>query len=80
MVWHSQCLNPGHPAHKANALPKSHRWGLFKTVKECLSDSVTNYTYVGDTKVSVSIKKINANKCTLSEIFLSEILKSFSAF
>jgi len=52
--------------------------------KECMSDSVTNYNYVGDTKVSVhvglSIKKTNANKCTLSEIFLSEILKSFSAF
>ena len=45
-----------------------------------MSDSVTNYYYVGDTKVSVSIKKTNANKCTLSEIFLSEILKSFSAF
>ena len=48
--------------------------------KECMSDSVTNYNYVGDKKVSVSIKKTNANKCTLSEIFLSEILKSFSAF
>jgi len=50
--------------------------------KECMSDSVTNYNYmyVGDTKISVSIKKINANKCTLSEIFLTEILKSFSAF
>jgi len=45
-----------------------------------MSDSVTNYNYVEDTKVSVSIKKTNANKCTLSEIFLSEILKSFSAF
>ena len=49
-------------------------------VKECMSDSVTNYNYVGDTKISVSIKKTNANKCTLSEIFLTEILKSFSAF
>ena len=28
-----------------------------------MSDSVTNYNYVGDTKVSVSIKKTNANKC-----------------
>jgi len=46
-------------------------------LKECMSDSVTNYNYVGDTKVSVSIKKTNANKCTLSEIFLSEILKSW---
>ena len=25
-------------------------------VKECMSDSVTNYNYVGDTKVSLSIK------------------------
>jgi len=48
--------------------------------KECMSDSVTNFNYVGDTKISVSIKKTNANKCTLSEIFLTEILKSFSAF
>ena len=45
-----------------------------------MSDYVTNYNYVGDTKVSVSIKKTNAKKCTISEIFLSEILKSFSAF
>jgi len=50
------------------------------SLKECISDSVTNYNYVGDTKVGVSIKKTNANTCTLSEIFLSEILKSFSAF
>ena len=49
-------------------------------VKECMSDSVTNYIYVGDTKISVSFKKTNANKCILSEIFLTEILKSFSAF
>ena len=49
-------------------------------LKEFMSESVTNYTYVGDTKISVSIKKTNANKCTLSEIFLTEILKSFSAF
>jgi len=49
-------------------------------LKECMSDSVTNYNYVEDTKVSVSIKKANANKYTLSEIFLSEILKSFPAF
>ena len=45
-----------------------------------MSDSVTNYNYVKDTKISVSITKTNANKCTLSEIFLTEILKSFSAF
>jgi len=45
-----------------------------------MSDSVTNYIYVGDTKISVSIEKTNASKCTLSEIFLTEILKSFSAF
>jgi len=40
-----------------------------------MSDSVTNYNYVRDTKVRVSIKKTNANKRTLNEIFLSEILK-----
>jgi len=45
-----------------------------------LSDSFTNYKYVRNTKVSVSIKKTYANKCTLSEIFLTEILKSFSVF
>jgi len=45
-----------------------------------LSDSFTNYNNVGNTKVSVSIKKTHANKCTLSEIFLTEILKSFSGF
>jgi len=48
--------------------------------KECMSDSVTNYNYVGDTKISASIIKTNANKCTLSEMILTEILKSFSAF
>ena len=45
-----------------------------------MSDSVTNYNYVGDTKISVSIKKTNANKCTFSDIFLTKILKLFSAF
>ena len=50
------------------------------TFKECMSDSVTNYNCVGDTKISVSIKKPNANKCTLSDIYLTEILKSFSSF
>ena len=45
-----------------------------------MSVSVTNYNYVGNTKISVSTKKTNANKCTLSEIFLTEILKLFSAF
>jgi len=40
-----------------------------------MSDSVTNYNYVGNTKVSVSIKKTNANKCTLSEIFLTKNIK-----
>ena len=44
-----------------------------------MSDSFTNYNYVGNTKVSVSIKTY-ANKCTVSEIFLTEILKSFSVF
>ena len=29
-----------------------------------MSEYVTNYNYVGDTKISVSIKKTNANKCT----------------
>ena len=53
---------------------------LKKMLKEYMSDSVTNYNYVGNTKVSVSIKKTYANKCTLSEIFLTEILKSFSVF
>jgi len=48
--------------------------------KECMSDSVTNYNYVGDTKICYRLKKTNANKCTLSEIFLTEIFKSFSAF
>ena len=41
---------------------------------------VNNYNYVEDTKVSVSIKKTNGNKCTWSEMFLFEILKQFSAF
>jgi len=45
-----------------------------------MSDSFTNYNNVGNTKVSESIKKTYANKCTLSEIFLTEILKSFSVF
>ena len=45
----------------------------FISVKGKLSDSFTNYNYVGNTKVSVSIKKTLANKCTLSEIFLTEI-------
>jgi len=40
-------------------------WLLYKIpetgyicLKECMFDSVTNYNYVGDTKVSVSIKKL----------------------
>jgi len=45
-----------------------------------MSDPVTNYNHIEDAKVSVSIKTTNANKCTLSEIFLSEILKRFSTF
>ena len=49
-------------------------------LKSIMSDYFTNYNYVGNTKVSVSIKKTYANKCTLSEIFLTEILKSFSVF
>jgi len=50
------------------------------TVKEYMSDSFTNYKYVGNTNARVSIKKTYANKCTLSEIFLTEIFKSFSVF
>ena len=42
-------------------------------VKGKLSDSFFNYNDVGNTKVSVSIKKTEANKCTLSELFLTEI-------
>ena len=53
---------------------------LVSVFKGEMSDSFTNYNYVGNTKVSVSIKKTYANKCTLSEIFLTEILKSFSVF
>ena len=49
-------------------------------LKEYMSDSFTNYDYVGNTKVSVSIKITYANKCTLSEIFLTEIFQSFSVF
>ena len=45
-----------------------------------MSDSFTNYNYVGNKEVSVSIKKTYANKCTISETFLTEILKSFSVF
>ena len=45
-----------------------------------MSDSVTNYNYVDNTKVSVSIKNTNASKCTLSEIFVNEILKLFLVF
>ena len=52
-----------------------------RTFKEYMSDSFTNYNYVGNTKVSVSIKKTYAIKCTLSEILLvTEISKSFSVF
>ena len=45
-----------------------------------MNDPVNSYNYVGDTKVSVWIIKTTANTCTLSELFLSEILKPFSAF
>jgi len=48
--------------------------------KEYMSDPVTNYNYIEDGKVSVSIKQTNANKCTLSDTFLAEILKRFSTF
>ena len=37
---------------------------IFFLFKGDMSDAVTNYNYVGNTKVSVSIKKTNANKCT----------------
>ena len=40
---------------------------------------VYNYTHVEDSKVSVSIKRTYAKQCTLSEIFVSEILNRFSA-
>jgi len=41
------------------------------TVKGVIYDPVKNYTYVVDTKVSVSIKKTNANKCTIKrDIFI----------
>jgi len=51
-------------------------------IKGNIYDPVNNYNYVlvEDTKVNESIKKTNANKCTLSEIFLCEILKRFSTF
>jgi len=45
-----------------------------------MSVPVTHYNYKEGAKVSVSITKTNANKCTFSEIFLSEILKRFSTF
>jgi len=45
-----------------------------------MSDPVTDYNYIEDAKVSVSIKKTNANECTLRDIFLFEILKRFSTF
>jgi len=43
-----------------------------------MSDSVTDYNYVGDTQISASIKNTNANRYTLGEIFTTEILKSFN--
>ena len=42
-------------------------------LKEYIYNSVANYNYVESSKVSVSIKRTNANKCTLSKIFPSEI-------
>ena len=45
-----------------------------------MSDSFTYYNYVGNTKVSVSVKKTYANKCTFNEMFQTEIFKSFSVF
>jgi len=51
----------GFPEHRASV------WDPFKLcvfipkLKKCMSDSVTNYIYVGDTKISVSIKKTNAH-------------------
>jgi len=59
-----------------------HNYFNAKHIKEYMSNSVTNYNYVGNTKVHVSVLIIKpyANKCTLSEIFLSEILKSFLTF
>jgi len=72
-----QCLKLGHLSLCIELTQILMKTFLFQ---KCMSDSVTNYNYVGDTKISISIKKTNANKCTLSEIFLTEISKSFSAF
>ena len=47
--------------------------------KECMSDYVTNYNYVGDTKISVSIKKLmptNAIKRDISNWNIKIILNS----
>jgi len=43
-------------------------------------DPVNYYNDAKDTTVSVSINKSNAYKCTLSHIFLSEILKPSQRF
>ena len=50
----------------------------FKSV--CPVLSIISIIYAGDTKISVSIKKTNANKCTLSEMFLTEILNHSRRF
>ena len=49
-------------------------------VRQYIYDPFTNYNYVECSNVSVSIKRTNANKCILSKIFLSKILKRFSTF
>jgi len=46
-------------------------------IKALVYDPVIVYNHVEDTKVSVSIERTNAKQCTLSEIFVSEILNRF---
>ena len=57
--------------HALDALTKTVSTPFFK---EYMSDPVTNYNYIEDAQVSVSIKKTNANKCTLSEKFLNVLI------
>jgi len=48
--------------NKVTVFPFCHFFlSLTYTFKEDMSDSVTNYYYVGNTKVSVSIRKTNAH-------------------
>ena len=43
-----------------------------------MSDSVTNYNYVGDTKVSVSIKKKRSDRSPLMKYSKIDIINSLS--